>query len=690
MCRPTRSMLVAALTLAASLIPIASANAIPTFTLSSVASASLAASSTTQTGRLTPGGAASSCGTQKSTPGLADSSAHHAYQINLNNNTTSSQCIYFTVDPKACTAASATPLAATAYRGGYITSQPATHYAGDIAAFPSAVASYSIDVPAGQAFTGVVLAKDPGADCPDLGFTVSSPKPVATVAPSLQAAAYPGGPLLTTNGSWPGTAGATYTYAWQRCDASGANCGALAGAANATFTPGPDDVGHTLRSAVTNTTSGQSSTALSAPSNVVQSVPPLPESHFVQKPSGDVLPASSLVAGSNAVDDWAFDLSLPFPVSIGGVTTTSLTATSNGVLLFGAASLNPTAYASQGLPVPDFTNALAVLWEDMDTNGAPERGIFTGVVGSAPHRTFVVDWQTRNHNGSNGPRHFQAQLHEDSPVVDLVYPTVGDASADSTIGFQANASGQQTTTFASSVGGSVIDGGHLALVPSAPSVAGSPAIGGTLVGTPASFFGAAPLGASSQWLRCDAAGNACTPVDGQTGTAYAPGAGDVGATLRFRSLASNAFGSLTLDSPPTAVVPAPPSPPAAPPVQVARDLTPPVLSGLSLKSRRLRRGTDAQLTLTVSERSTLTIAIQHKTKGHKSGKACVTKGHGKSCTITKTVATRTVKAAAGRQKVKVKLSRLTTGSYQLVVRATDAAGNHSTKAGTAAFTVVRR
>ena len=61
-----------------------------------------------------------------------------------------------------------------------------------------------------------------------------------------------GGTLTAHNGSWLYLDGSacgpecSYTFQWQRCDASGATCEPLEGATGATYTPVAADVGSTL------------------------------------------------------------------------------------------------------------------------------------------------------------------------------------------------------------------------------------------------------------------------------------------------------------------------------------------------------------------------------------------------------------------------------------------------------------
>lgn len=100
-----------------------------------------------------------------------------------------------------------------------------------------------------------------------------------------------------------------------------------------------------------------------------------------------------------------------------------------------------------------------------------------------------------------------------------------------------------------------------------PAVTGTTEAGGTLTAT----LGGTPSNPALQWQRCDGAGGSCADVAGATGATLLLTAADVGATFRVRQTASNASGTQSTDSGPTAVVttktvvvpPPPPTPKSA-------------------------------------------------------------------------------------------------------------------------------
>ena len=111
-----------------------------------------------------------------------------------------------------------------------------------------------------------------------------------------------------------------------------------------------------------------------------------------------------------------------------------------------------------------------------------------------------------------------------------------------------------------------------------PTVTGLAAAGQTLTAS----TGLWKNGSSSfayRWQRCDAAGSGCTDIAGATAQTYLLLDADEGSTVRVEVTATNASGSTTVASPPTApVVPSP-----GPPVNVAL----PSISGTAAQGQTL-------------------------------------------------------------------------------------------------------
>jgi virginiamycin B lyase len=97
-----------------------------------------------------------------------------------------------------------------------------------------------------------------------------------------------------------------------------------------------------------------------------------------------------------------------------------------------------------------------------------------------------------------------------------------------------------------------------------PAISGATTEGQVLTASAGSWKNS-PTSFAYQWLTCEASGNNCSPISGETGVSHPLGTGDVGHTLRVRVTATNVAGSATEESALTAVVVSPPPPPPPPP-----------------------------------------------------------------------------------------------------------------------------
>src|SRR5205814_1772848 len=95
-----------------------------------------------------------------------------------------------------------------------------------------------------------------------------------------------------------------------------------------------------------------------------------------------------------------------------------------------------------------------------------------------------------------------------------------------------------------------------------PSIQGTAQEGQALTALPGKWNGSPPITLTYQWRRCDTSGADCADITGATATTYVLGAADVGSTIRVRVTGTNTDGSAFADSAQTAVVAAPPTPPA--------------------------------------------------------------------------------------------------------------------------------
>lgn len=90
--------------------------------------------------------------------------------------------------------------------------------------------------------------------------------PANTASPAISGEAKVGEKLTADPGEWSGSPTPTFTYQWQRCDASGSNCVNISGATTNEYTLTAADEGSRIRVVVTATNSQGTATANSEPS----------------------------------------------------------------------------------------------------------------------------------------------------------------------------------------------------------------------------------------------------------------------------------------------------------------------------------------------------------------------------------------------------------------------------------------
>jgi hypothetical protein len=114
--------------------------------------------------------------------------------------------------------------------------------------------------------------------------------PASTKPPTLSGSFVEGSAITASQGEWSGAAPITYSYGWQRCDASGNNCSGIAGADGSNYTLVRADVGNRVRGVVTASNTLGNTTAYSSLGGVVGST---------REPVNTVLP---LITGTPALN----------------------------------------------------------------------------------------------------------------------------------------------------------------------------------------------------------------------------------------------------------------------------------------------------------------------------------------------------------------------------------------------------
>ena len=385
---------------------------------------------------------------------------------------------------------------------------------------------------------------------------VAADPPANTQLPAVVGTPSLGGTLTAAPGTWS-PLGDTYTYQWQRGDATDGYAN-IAGATGATYTTAPADVGDNIQVVVTATNPDGSSTATSAPTQTVQQPPvnlTAPGAPSGTLMNGDVLtpdtgswdspvtyayvwlrcpgtatsvsagctPVSNAATYTLAVNDIGYEMAVAVTAtSIGGSTTvnSALTGVITGQPLTDSTppsiSGNPqppnTLYANPGgWSVP--LSTVTYQWERC----APD-GVSACVVVAADTAHYTLSGTDNGHAivliadvtspGRSGTAQSQPLIIQAQPLPQAtILPTV---------------SGTATRTF--SLG----------------------ATGGNWTNSPTSL--------AYQWERCNSAGVNCAPIPGATQVAYQLGAADEGYRITVAVSASNSSGTNTAAATPTGVV----------------------------------------------------------------------------------------------------------------------------------------
>jgi hypothetical protein len=166
--------------------------------------------------------------------------------------------------------------------------------------------------------------------------------PVLTTAATIAGDAVEGGTLTGDPGSWTG-ADNGLAYAWQRCDAAGANCTPIDGAAGRTLPLGSAFVGSTALFIVTATGPGGSTTTTALSATVAAAPAPpqaqVPSNETTPVLRGDASPGSTLTATSGSWSDQAATITYAWQrcdangscSTIDGATQSSYTITADDI-----------------------------------------------------------------------------------------------------------------------------------------------------------------------------------------------------------------------------------------------------------------------------------------------------------------------------------------------------------------------
>ena len=286
--------------------------------------------------------------------------------------------------------------------------------------------------------------------------------PVNTTLPTVSGTPQQDHLLTEAQGTWTHHP-TSYTYQWQRCDITGANCTSIAGATAQTYTATGADVGYRLEVIeIATNAGGAGQPATSALTDVVLPAPPVNQS-------------APTISGS----------------AVQGRTLSEQ---------HGAWTNNPGSYDLQ--------------WMRCDSAGGN-----CSVISGATAQTYV--------------------------------PVAADVGQTLLVSESATNAGGIATAVSSAITPVVAPPAPTNIA--APTISGVAAEGETLNEANGSWTGS-PSRYTYQWLRCDSAGNNCTPVRGATDQSYVLTAADVGYTIDVQEIAFNDGGA----SDPSAAAPTSP------------------------------------------------------------------------------------------------------------------------------------
>jgi hypothetical protein len=378
---------------------------------------------------------------------------------------------------------------------------------------------------------------------------VSPAAPTALAVPTSTGEAVVGMQLTADPGLWSDPT-ANFEFAWQRCDASGI-CGPIPGANEPAYTPSADDLGYSLRVAVTGSNGSGANTAFSAPTGVVLPAAPA----VITEPSinGDTIVGSTLTADPGSWSDptatftyaWLRCHGNGACTTIDGADSTTytlsgddagfrievtVTATNAG----GASSADSSLTAPVRAAVPVPTVAPLVTGDPtVGSSLTADPGTW-----SDPAATFTYAWLRCDGNGAC------AQI---DGATDSTYILAAD-DLGYWVGVEVTATGLSGSGSADSnlVGPVVLTAPPSLVI--APSISGDATVGSSLTADPGTWSDPAAT-FTYAWLRCTGNGG-CIPIDGATDPTYILTNDELGRSVRVEVTAANAGGTTTAQSPP--------------------------------------------------------------------------------------------------------------------------------------------
>lgn len=182
---------------------------------------------------------------------------------------------------------------------------------------------------------------------------------------------------------------------------------------------------------------------------------------------GGTIPAGGVLVAGSTADDAAVAITLPaaWASTVYDVPVTSLSASTNGALTVNATAA--TAFTNAVLPAAfGTTPTLFPSWDDYDMDPADTvgGGIYTNTIGTAPNRTFYIEWRATHFSEATTAisTNFAVKLTEGSGTIEYIHVLTGLAGnangASATVGVQRAATGTQFTQLGFNTAGTTTPG----------------------------------------------------------------------------------------------------------------------------------------------------------------------------------------------------------------------------------------
>lgn len=429
-------------------------------------------------------------------------------------------------------------------------------------------------------------AEDSGSAISAATEPVGETSPVNEARPSITGVAIEGQEMQAELGEWSG-GNLSFAYQWESCNSSGAECEAIAGATEPTYTAAAEDVGRSLRVVV-------------IASNELGSVDEVSDATATFAMKG------TLVATSTPTVTGTPQIGATLTAEHGswsGTGTISYAYRWQRCDMFGDSCATITG-ATSATYVPteaDLGDAVSVLVTASDTSGsivarsAPSQPVAASG-GPVASTTPTVSGSPEQGEALTATHGTFAGVESPSYAYKWVRCTAEDAGCASIPGASSSSYtlsaadlGEFLRVIVTATSGSgdaeaVSDSVGPISAPtlqnvSVPLLSGTAQAGQPLTATSGSWTGQGTITYAYQWQRCDVSGKGCSDIEEATGTEYSLVEADISNRVRVVITADGAWGSAKVPSDPTSVVTSAPSAPSS--------LAVPTIEGLDVEGQLL-------------------------------------------------------------------------------------------------------